>query len=170
MADGKTAQAKGPDHAAMRIEDAAYDLLNEVLPASLKKPMREAGGVIHRNISSGELGHTGHFFSEPGDNVKIKADEPNMGCPEGTVAVAWYHTHPYDKRGEWTYEAKAFIGNDEFISNNNNIPGYVGVFDGTFWRYDPPPEAGAPIVLDGTPLKPLPPGRFVQLNRKLKKA
>ena len=169
MADGKTPQAKGPDHAAMRIEDEAYELLNQVLPLSLKAPPREAGGVIHRN-KSGEFGHTGHFFSEPWDNVKIKADEPNMGCPEGSVPVAWYHTHPYDKKGEWSYEAKAFIGGDEFISNNNNIPGYVGVFDGTFWRYDPPPEAGAPIVLDGSPVKPLPPGRFVQLNRKLKKA
>jgi len=70
--------------------------------------------------------------------------------------------------GEWTYEAKAFIGGDEFISNNNNIPGYVGVFDGTFWRYDPPPEAGQPVVLDGSPIKPLPPGRFVTINRTLK--
>jgi hypothetical protein len=92
-----------------------------------------------------------------------------MGCPEGTVPVGWYHTHPYDKKNGWTYEAKAFIDGDAFISDNNNVPGFLGVFDGTFWRYDPPPEAGAPVVLDG-PIKPLPPGRFVQLNRKLKKS
>lgn len=167
MADGKAPQAKGPDHASMRIEGEAYSLLNRALPLSLKEPRREAGGVIHRNVKSGELGHTGHFFSEPWDNVKIRAEEPNMGCPDGTVPVAWYHTHPYDKKAGWTYLAKAFIDGDAFISNNNNIPGFLGVFDGTFWRYDPPPEAGAPMVLDGSPLKPLPPGRFVQLNRKL---
>jgi hypothetical protein len=168
MADGKASQAKGPDHAAMRIEEKAYELLNDALPRSLTNPPREVGGVIHRSTKSGKLGHTGHFFSEPWDNVDIGANKPNMGCPEGTVPVAWYHTHPYDKKGGWTYAAKAFIGGDAFISDNNNIPGYLGVFDGTFWRYDPPPEAGAPLVLDG-PVKPLPPGQLVALNRKLDK-
>ena len=47
MADGGTSQAKGPDHAAMRTEAAAYDLLNDIQRPRSRNRCGKPAAVVH---------------------------------------------------------------------------------------------------------------------------
>lgn len=136
MPDRNLVQPKTPDWQQMRVEALARQLLNKVLPESVNGRPTEYGGMIYRNSGSGVLGSTGPFH-KPGNAVDIHQDEQNMGCPQGTLPVAWYHTHPFASFGQLHVAAKEFIDNDKAISDEHHIPGYLGVYDGTFWRYDP---------------------------------
>jgi hypothetical protein len=155
MADRKTAQPKSRTLIEQKVEDAARKFLNEVLPLSVNGPPTEYGGIIWVNNTTGEIGQKGPMH-EPGNSVSIRQWEPNRGCPDGTTAMAWYHTHPhYPQKGK-TFAYREFIGNDKDISDDYELTGYLGVIDGSFWRYDPPSRGGGPN------------GTFVPLNGKLK--
>lgn len=147
------------------VENLAFDLLAAKLRDSVDR-QREWGGVIHRHASSGAIGSTGPFLGYSSTGVDIEQDKPNMGCPEGTLPVAWYHTHPVAEvytlgklcKADWD----KFIGGDKTISDSHNIPGYVGTFDGRFWRYLPPP----PQNLNGHTVYGQGPGSFEPLPRR----
>ncbi len=136
MPDAGTQQSKSPDWQQMRVEALARKLLNQVLPMSVNGRPTEYGGVIYRNNTTSRLDSTGPFH-DPGNSVNVQQDQPNMGCPDGTVPVAWYHTHPLAKFGDMHVLATDFIDNDRAISDEHHIPGYLGVYDGSFWCYDP---------------------------------
>lgn len=140
MPDAGTPQSKSTDWQQMRVEALARQLLNRVLPLSVNGRPTEYGGVIYRNGTTRELAGTGPFHN-PGNSVDVHQNEPNMGCPDGTVPVAWYHTHPLASFGELHVAATEFIDNDKATSDDHKIPGYLGVYDGSFWRYDPSTQA-----------------------------
>jgi hypothetical protein len=157
MAGNTSPQSKARTLVEQKVEDAARAFLNEVLPQSCNGTPTEYGGIIWVRGATGEVGQKGPLH-EPGNSVSIRQWEPNMGCPDGTTPMAWYHTHPHYPRPEkgLTYAYKDFIGNDKNISDDYRITGYLGVIDGSFWRYDPPSRGGGPK------------GSFVRLNGKLK--
>jgi hypothetical protein len=165
---------KSAGQLAMRIEHFAWAALNEVLAISIAAAPfpTEYGGTIYLNPHSGALGQVGPVPGDPGTFiVDIKWERPNMGCPAGTRPVAWYHTHPAQQMMGMALDSKAFVGGDKYISDFEQIPGYVGVYDGTFWRYDPPsgPKPGEPVVVgDDGKLPVLGDGRFTLLNAKLR--
>jgi hypothetical protein len=153
---------------AASLQRLVHQQLDIDLPKSVKEE-REYGGVFYRNMRSGVIRQTGPFQGLRGENsVDIGTDKENLGCPSGTVPVAWYHTHPFDEVGGLHFEAKAFIDHDKTISDDNDIPGFLGVFDGSFWRYDPAPGADQ-VWIDPTTDKVLPhEGRFIPLPERLR--
>lgn len=157
MAGSTNGQPKALTPIERKVEAAARKFLNEVLPKSCNGVPTEYGGIIHVDNTTGAIGQKGPIEGD-GTSVSIRQWEENMGCPEGTTPMAWYHTHPHYPRPEkgLTYAFREFIGNDKSISDEYKIPGYLGVIDGSFWRYDPPARGGGPK------------GNFVPLNGKLK--
>jgi hypothetical protein len=156
MASQKKAQPKARSADEAKVEEAARQFLNEVLPQSCNGTPTEYGGIIWINKATGEIGQKGPMH-EPGNSVSIRQWEPNRGCPDGTTPMAWYHTHPHypqPKKGR-TYAYREFKDNDKNISDDYELTGYLGVVDGSFWRYDPPARGGGPD------------GSFVRLNGKL---
>lgn len=156
MADRSTPQSKARSLIEQKVEEAARTFLNDVLPQSCNGTPTEYGGIIHVDKVTGAIGQKGPLH-EPGNSVSIRQWEPNMGCPDGTTPMAWYHTHPHypqPKKG-LSYAYREFIGNDKNISDDYELTGYLGVVDGSFWRYDPPSRGGGPK------------GSFVRLNGKL---
>jgi hypothetical protein len=168
--DKSHGQPKGPDQFGIRLEDFAYKLLNDVLAKSISAVPRPAeyGGVIYLNETSKQLGSMGPFIGPPGGyTVDIHWTDENMGCPLGTTPKAWYHTHPSATFGELHFLAKEFVDHDKEISDEKQVPGFLGVYDGTFWRYDPPPYEATVLRDDGT-VSQMGPGKFTPLNRKLR--
>ncbi|MGA2710294.1 MAG: DUF4329 domain-containing protein [Steroidobacteraceae bacterium] len=168
--DKSRGQPKGSDQFAIHLEDFAFELLNQVLAKSISNVPRPAeyGGVIYLNETSRQLGSMGPFKGPPGEyTVDIHWRDPNMGCPVGTKPKGWYHTHPSARFGEFHFLAKAFVDNDKDISDEEQIPGFLGVYDGTFWRYDPPPYEPT-VLTDHGLITQMGPGKFTQLNRRLK--
>jgi len=153
---------------AASLRHLVHKQLDIDLPKSVHEE-REYGGVFYRNSRSGMIKQTGPFQGARHENsVDIGTDKANLGCPPGTVPVAWYHTHPFDEAAGLHFEAKEFIDHDKAISDDNRIPGFLGVFDGSFWRYDPAPGADQ-VWTDPTTGKILPhEGRFIPLPERLK--
>lgn len=156
-------RATTPD--GIKIEQYARTLLAGIITRSVAE-QTEYGGVIWRQDSTGQLGAT-LFKGYSGANVDVRIWTPNRGCPSGTTAVAWYHTHPtaqvMTRDGMMTTEWQAFIGGDKLISDGFLLPGYVGTMDMRFWRYDTPPSVmvnGKPVVTEGK-------GTYGPLNGKL---
>ncbi len=165
---GTTAQAqpKASTPEGMRIEKLARWLLSWKLPDSIEEE-REYGGVIWRDEKTGKLGYTGPFPGYAKAHVDVHVWDDNRGCPPGTKAVAWYHTHPVKtaQLGPDTihFEWDKFIGGDKLISDSFLLPGYVATMDGRFWRYDHP----APTMVDGVPTPTEGEGSFNVLNGKI---
>ena len=153
-----------------RLIDLARKQLNIDLPKSITE-RREYGGVIYRYSRTGVIEQTGPFQGPIGaGTVNIRHKEPNMGCPKGSVPIAWYHTHPFVSNSQgMAYASKEFIDGDKAISDSHGICGYVGVYDGTFWRYDPAPVSrdNSATDADGN-VVPEREGRFIQLADALK--
>ncbi len=149
----------------MKIEQYARELLSALIVKSVAE-RREYGGVIWRNDITHQLGST-QFAGYSGANVDIGVWNTNQGCPKGTTAVTWYHTHPTTEvmtlDGKMSTEWESFIGGDKLISDSFLLPGFVGTMDMRFWRYDPPPAVmvnGKPVVTEGK-------GTYGPLNGKL---
>ena len=147
------------------IERFARELLAEVIQQSVAEK-REYGGVIWRNVTTLQLGATRHA-GYSGANVDVGVWDANQGCPPGTKAVAWYHTHPVKevatRDGKMSAGWDVFIEGDKLISDGFLLPGYVGTMDLRFWRYDPPPAQmvnGKAVVTEGK-------GTYGPLNGKL---
>lgn len=156
---------------ATRLTALARAQLNVDLPRSLRDQC-EYGGVFYRVSRTGAIEHTGSFTGPAQKGtVDIGHNKPNMGCPAGSVPVAWYHTHPFVLNSQgMAYASKEFIVGDKSISDGQRIPGYVGVYDGTFWRYDPAPQPRDNAIETDAQGRILPEreGRFIQLDGTLK--
>ena len=154
---------------ATRLEVLVRAQLNADLPKSLKDQC-EYGGVFYRRSRNGAIEHTGSFKGPAQQGtVDIGHKKPNMGCPDGSIPVAWYHTHPFVLNSQgMAYASKEFIEGDSAISDQQQISGYLGVYDGTFWRYDPAPQSRDNFAtdVDGRVI-PERQGRFIQLDGKL---
>jgi hypothetical protein len=137
----KTTTAEG-----IRIEEAARKLLKGILKESVAKE-REYGGVIHRHERTGKIAWTGPVPGFSAVGVDVGQNKKNLGCPEGTKPVAWYHTHPVKEFYQvvnnevikMTAHWDEFIDGDKALSDNHSLPGYVATFDGRLWLYTPPP-------------------------------
>ncbi len=155
---------------AERLATYVRRLLNDCLPKSIPE-QREYGGVIYLSPRTGTLGHTQYAGVPPVGKVDIKQDEPNMACPAGTTPVAWYHTHPFEKNSQgFSYLSHEFVEHDKDLSDVKILPGYLGVFDGSFWRYDPAPLPHDNSYTDPVTFKPIQirEGHFVQLPETLR--
>ena len=149
MADeyNERVQTKATTRDGMMIERLAVQALVKIIGTSLTERL-EYGGVIHRHPATGVIARTGPIKGDRDDHVDVSDGKPNWGCPEGTVPVAWYHTHPIKEKISVTPEGVVvrmpmewdkFIDGDQVISDGNNMIGYMIDPDRQVWRYDPPP-------------------------------
>lgn len=95
--------------------------------------------------------------------VDVGQHKFNFGLTGTLKVLAWYHTHPLkekldDKGNMMHFMWDKFEGGDKWISDDKRVLGFVGMMDGSFWRYDPAPEA-----LDGK----YGPGGWQKLNPRL---
>lgn len=170
------AQPKSGTLEGITVEEYARKILTPLIKLSVDD-QREYGGVIYRNVSTGELGKTGPFKGDSPTNVDVKVWAPkgktqkewNAGCPAGTKPVAWYHTHPVEvvmTHGGVLMHANwdKFEGGDVLISDSLMLTGYVATWDRQLWRYDFP----KPAMYNGELVPSADAqGTFVPLNGKL---
>ncbi|WP_426957157.1 DUF4329 domain-containing protein [Muricoccus radiodurans] len=125
----------------MKLENFARAELVKALPKSLRDPKTEHGAVICRGKHSGHLSAT-PLRSGTATSVDVGLEEPNCGCPEGTLPVAFFHTHPTAEAdgggGATLHGDPDFSEQDKRLANNNQIVAFLGSFDGKFRRYIPP--------------------------------
>lgn len=176
---GPGGQPKGSKANDMALEQKAFELLSAILPGSVSS-RTEMGAVICRHRATGVLITTDLRTAGEGLSVDVGLDPRNEhGCPQGTEAVAYYHTHPInevslgsdgDMHGDPDFSKK-----DKQLANEHQLVAFLGSFDGKFRRYRP--VAVPTVMVDGKPIqmatdsegKPLPetfnPTEI--LNRKL---
>jgi hypothetical protein len=126
------------------IDNAAREALNKILGISIVK-RAEHGGMIFAKGKT--YGYTEARSQGYGNTVNVGHREENMSCPEGTTPVAYYHTHPNIKAGEFTMEYNEFSEQDISLAEELGLHAYMGSLDGTFWVYDP--KLKKPIKIPG---------------------
>jgi hypothetical protein len=62
--------------------------------------------------------------------------EVNRSCPEGSIPVAYYHTHPNIKAGKIPMEYNKFSDEDKQLAKDISLYAYLGTLDGSFFIYD----------------------------------
>ena len=111
---------------------AARAALEAVLIESIER-RKEFGGMICQ-------WGTKYFAMPPreGDTntVDVGHRGGNKGCPEGTSAVAYYHTHPAVKGAGFKMEPNKFSPEDRGVADDFGIDAYVGSVSGLFLKYD----------------------------------
>lgn len=124
---GRKASSIGLDHVARQA-------LNEILATSIEE-RKEYGGMICMEGA--------RYKAMPprtqGDPtvVNVGQFEPNCGCPEGSIPVAYYHTHPtYSVAGmKGTYND--FSDDDKDVARDHDLDAaYLGSLDGSFLKFD----------------------------------
>lgn len=129
--------------ASPEMHKVARTALNDILATSIRRRV-EYGGMIYLQ--------NGRFFATPARTqdeparVDVGTDEPNLGCPEGTTPVAYYHTHPtYSVAGFKGDYANFSEGRDKQDSDSDadlplarakKIDAYLGTLDGSFLYFD----------------------------------
>jgi uncharacterized protein DUF4329 len=69
--------------------------------------------------------------------VDVGLDRPNKGCPEHSIPLAYYHTHPTYSVAGMRAEYKTFSSDDDIgPARSNHIDAYLGTLDGSFLKYD----------------------------------
>jgi hypothetical protein len=116
------------------IERIAKKALNGILEKSITERC-EYGGMIYS--SNGQ-----YHANEPrtqgyGNTVNVGQYEPNHGCPEGSVPVAYYHTHPNFSAGGIPMKYNEFSDEDKDLAKDLKIDAYLGTLDRSFFLYDP---------------------------------
>ena len=105
---------------------AAFDVLNEINPVSVREN-REHGGWVYRN-ADGSFGHTNPVA---GQVASVNIGNPETAVPDGTRATATYHTHGGpDPR----YDNENFSPQDIFSDRLAGVDGYLGTPAG-FMKY-----------------------------------
>jgi hypothetical protein len=137
-----TGQPKGPTKDAMALEQMARKKLTEILPRSVKE-QTEYGAVICKHDHTGKLSATElHRATISDSSVDVGQRGENCGCPSGTTAIAYYHTHPiaqvYGGNGSMLHYDPSFSDDDTTIADDRQLVAFLGSFDGKFRRYDPP--------------------------------
>jgi len=133
MADPLPAPAFPPAYELFdTVTEAARAALESVLIESIER-RKEFGGMICQQGSK--------FFAMPpreGDTNTVDVGHRlgNKGCPEGTTAVAYYHTHPAYKGAGMNMKPDRFSPEDRGVANDFGIDAYVGSVSGLFMRYD----------------------------------
>jgi hypothetical protein len=126
------------------IENVARDALNKILAKSIME-RAEYGGMIY--VKDGKYAATDAQTQGYGNTVNVGQYEPNRGCPEGSTPVAYFHTHPNIKAGDFSMEYNKFSDEDVSLSKDMGLDAYLGTLDGSFFVYDP--RLGKPIKLHG---------------------
>ncbi len=114
------------------VTEAARAALESVLIESIER-RKEFGGMICQQGNQ--------FFAMPpreGDTNTVDVGHRlgNKGCPEGTTAVAYYHTHPAYKGAGMNMKPDRFSPEDRGVADDFGIDAYVGSVSGLFLRYD----------------------------------
>ena len=115
-------------------DNAAKEALNKILGKSIVQ-RAEYGGMIYEK--NGKYGYTEARTQGYGNTVNVGQYEPNRSCPDGSTPVAYYHTHPNIKAGDFSMEYNKFSEEDITLSKDMGLHAYMGSLDGTFWVYDP---------------------------------
>lgn len=115
-------------------DNAAKEALNKILGISIKE-RAEYGGMIY--LQDGKYAYTQARTQGYGNTVNVGQYEPNRSCPEGSTPVAYYHTHPNIKAGDFTMEYNKYSPEDTGLAKDLGLHAYMGSLDGTFWVYDP---------------------------------
>ena len=116
----------------INMERAARTALNTNLAKSISKRW-EYGGMIY--LQDGTYSFTEARTREYGNTVNVGQLEPNRSCPEGSTPVAYYHTHPNIKVGEFSREYNKFSDEDKQLAQDISPYAYLGTLDG-FFVYD----------------------------------
>ena len=133
MAEPLPAPAFPPEYELFNtVTEAARAALESVLIESIER-RKEFGAMICQQGNQ--------FFAMPpreGDTNTVDVGHRlgNGGCPEGTTAVAYYHTHPAYKGAGFNMEPDRFSPEDRGVANDMKIDAYVGSVSGLFLRYD----------------------------------
>ena len=105
---------------------AAFDVLNEINPVSVREN-REHGGWVYRN-ADGSFGHTDPVG---GQVASVNIGNPTTSVPDGTRATATYHTHGGpDPR----FDNENFSPQDILSDRIAGVDGYLGTPAG-FMKY-----------------------------------
>ncbi|MHB1057029.1 MAG: DUF4329 domain-containing protein [Rhodanobacter sp.] len=114
--------------------EVARDVLNWILETSINS-RDEYGGIIY--LQAGRYHATPPRTQGYGNTVDVGQREPNMGCPAGTIPVAYYHTHPnYVVSRNLTADYNHFSDEDKDVARNSALDAYLGTLDGSFFKYD----------------------------------
>jgi proteasome lid subunit RPN8/RPN11 len=125
------------------IEKAAREALNGILGQSVSD-RKEYGGMIYFQ--------DGKYHANPprtqgyGNTVNVGQWETNRGCPEGSTAVAFYHTHPNLSAGGLQMKYNEFSPEDKTLAQDLRLDAYLGTLDGSFLMYDPLKDKVFPLV------------------------
>jgi len=82
----------------INLERAARTALNKILAKSIAKRW-EYGGMIY--LQDRKYSFTEARTQEFGNTVNVGQWEPNRSCPKGSTPIAYYHTHPNIRAGEF---------------------------------------------------------------------
>jgi hypothetical protein len=115
-------------------DKVAKDVLNSILVTSIEHKS-EYGGMIY--MLRGVYHATDPVTQGDPVQVDVGLDRPNKGCPEHSIPVAYYHTHPTfsvaGMRGEYgTFSSDEDLG----LARSNHIDAYLGTLDGSFLKYE----------------------------------
>lgn len=116
------------------IDNVAREALNKILGKSILK-RSEYGGMIY--AQDGKYAYTEARTQGYGNTVNVGQWEENRSCPEGSTPVAYYHTHPNVKAGDFSMEYNKYSPEDTALAKDLGLHAYMGSLDGTFWVYDP---------------------------------
>ncbi|AKJ31859.1 DUF4329 domain-containing protein [Caldimonas brevitalea] len=131
-------------------EAAARKALNAILPLSVAQA-KEYGGVIYTV--------KGRFYALPPrtqcepDKVDTGRHEVNHSAPDGSRAVAVYHTHPSASIAGDNTDYNKFSPSDERLGRGNGVvegdglDDYLGTVDGSFFRFEA--KTGRTLRLQG---------------------
>ncbi len=116
------------------IEKAARKALNSCLAKSIEE-RAEYGGMIYQKEKT--FGATEPRTQGFGNTVNVGQWELNRGCPEGSMPVAYYHTHPNFRAGGMEMKYNEFSEEDKTLAKDLNLDAYLGTLDGSFFLYEP---------------------------------
>ena len=125
------------------IEKVARAALDGILGQSVSD-RKEYGGMIYLQ--------DGKYLANPartqgyGNTVNVGQWEPNRGCPEGSTAVAFYHTHPNFSAGGLQMKYNEFSPEDKALAQDLRLDAYLGTLDGSFLMYDPIKDNVIPLA------------------------
>jgi hypothetical protein len=120
-------QLYGPDK-------VAWDVLESILVTSIGQ-RAEYGGMIY--MLRGNYHATDPVTQCEPNKVDVGLYKPNKGCPENSIPVAYYHTHPILQYAGMHAEYSTFSKDEDLeLARSNKIDAYLGTLDGRFLKYD----------------------------------
>jgi hypothetical protein len=129
---------QGPDKVKCQGADkVARQVLNSILVVSIEHK-REYGGMIY--ILRGVYHATVPVTQGNPVRVDVGLSKPNKGCPEHSIPVAYYHTHPTYSVAGMGAEYSTFSSDEDTddigLARSNHIDAYLGTLDGSFLKYN----------------------------------